>query len=84
MLAIIFYTKNSSHENEAQHFAVELGRRKIETKLLEADSQEGIRLGELYDITARPAVALTRVDGTLVERWHQLPPAGDVSYLAHT
>lgn len=67
-----------------QELAEELSRLKVDNKLIEADSVEGSSLVELYDITNRPAVVLTRDDGVVVGRWIDiLPPATDISYLAH-
>ncbi len=83
MIAYILYNKDSS-DREVTNFAGRLDSLQVEHKLVEADSLEGIRLTENYDLTARPAVALVKGDGTLVERWlGTLPLVEDVSYLAH-
>lgn len=84
MLAYVLFTKNSAHSGAAEYFAEDLQRRRVETKLIEADSVEGSRLTKLYDLVSRPAVALVRQDGTLIEVWqHELPPTSEVSYYAN-
>lgn len=84
MLAYVFFSKDSAHAPEAERFAADLQRRQVEAELIDADSAEGARLTKLYDLMSRPAVALVRQDGTLVEAWqHQLPLSSEVSYYAH-
>ncbi|MBW3537942.1 hypothetical protein KY386_00440 [Candidatus Parcubacteria bacterium] len=85
MIAKIVYTKGSPHEREAGKLAESLARLRIDSKLVEADSPEGSSICQLYDLVARPAVVLTRDDGTLVERWQGgWPLASEISYLAHS
>ena len=84
MLTYIFYTKGSPHEREAEHFKTELERHKVEVKLVEADSPEGMRLTELYEILGRPAVAVIGPQGQLMGSWQQTwPLVSEVSYTAH-
>jgi hypothetical protein len=71
-------------ERDVEYLARRLGILRIETKLVEADSREGIVLTENYDLTGRPAVVLLTLDGVMIERWQgELPQAEDVSYMAH-
>lgn len=85
MTAYIFYSKNTPADRDIERFVYELGRLQVETKLVDADSVEGSRLTQVYDLMDRPAVVLARGDGTVVERWpHGLPLPGDISYLAHS
>jgi hypothetical protein len=85
MIAHILYTKNSPMERDVERFVRRLDTLRVQTKLVEADSPEGIRLSELYDLMARPAVALVSNQGTMVEKWQgEMPLAEDVSYLAHS
>jgi hypothetical protein len=84
MVLYVLYTKDSPHQRDIEAFARELERRQVKAKLIEADSPQGTSLTQLYDLPARPALVLTRDDGTMVERWQgQLPLVADVSYLAH-
>lgn len=84
MIAYLLYSKDAPGERDIKLFADRLDGLQIETKMVEADSHEGISLTENYDLTSRPAVALITSDGALVERWlGQLPRPEDVSYLAH-
>jgi hypothetical protein len=84
MIAYIFYTKDTPADRDIQRFTEELERLQVQTKMIEADSREGIELGELYDVMQRPSVVLVRDDGSTVERWQgDLPPVSEVSSLAH-
>jgi hypothetical protein len=84
MIAYIFYTKDTPADRDIQHFTAELERLQVQTKMIEADSREGIELGELYDVMQRPSVVLVRDDGSTVERWQgDLPLVSEVSSLAH-
>lgn len=38
---------------------------------------------ELYDIVDHPTVVLAREDGSLVQKWSEMPLISDISYLAH-
>lgn len=84
MIALLFYLKDSPAERQMQELARRLDGLQVTARLVDADSVEGIQLAELHDVTARPAVVLARDDGQAVERWqNDLPPAEDISYLAH-
>lgn len=84
MIAYLLYTKDSPMERESKQFSERLATFQVDSKLVEADSPEGISLTENYDLTSRPALALVSSDGSLIDRWQgQLPLAEDVSYLAH-
>lgn len=85
MVAMIFYIKDSPGERLSTDLAQQLERAKVDVKLLEADGVEGASMAELYDVTSRPAVVLTRNDGSAVAQWQsEWPLASDISYLAHT
>ncbi len=85
MIAYIFYSKGTPADREIERFAEDLTKLQVEAKLVDADSPEGTRLTEGYDLWDRPAVVLARLDGSVVERWpHDLPVASEVSYLAHS
>jgi hypothetical protein len=83
MLAYIFYTKDAPHQTTAERLAADLDRHKVESKLIEADSREGIDLAELYGVMSRPSVVLVTQDGGVVSSWSDLPTPSDVSYHAH-
>ncbi len=84
MITYILYKKASPMERETAEFARRLEILGVDNKLVEADSIEGIRISQLYDLMGRPAVVLVRNEGQMVERWqHVLPMAEDVSYLSH-
>jgi hypothetical protein len=85
MIAYLLYQPNTEMERPCRDLAKELERNKVDIRLIDADSIEGSHLCELYDLMSRPALVLTRLDGTVVERWqHQLPLVTDVTYLAHS
>lgn len=84
MLAYILYLKDSPMERELARFVDRLEELRVDSKMVEADSREGIALSEEYDLVSRPSVALVRSDGSLIERWQgELPLVEDISYLAH-
>lgn len=84
MIARILFRKGTPQEREAQSFKDSLGRYQVEAELVNYDGREGSRLAKLYDITASPAVILSRASGEVVEQWSgSLPMAAEVSYLAH-
>jgi hypothetical protein len=84
MIAKILYTKDAPHEREVDHFIGELAQLRVPTEKVEADSREGIAMTENYDLMQRPALALLRDDGSVVQQWQgELPTTADVSYLAH-
>ncbi|HSX41231.1 MAG TPA: hypothetical protein VLF21_01140 [Candidatus Saccharimonadales bacterium] len=84
MTAYVFYTAGGPEERDIARFKSELEKAKVDVKLLDADSNEGIRLAELYDVLARPAVVLARQDGQVAAKWDQLPLVADISYLANS
>jgi hypothetical protein len=84
MVTYLLYTKGSPEQRDVEHLATELAGLQVDTKLVEADSAEGVALNEVYDVPQRPSVVLTTDDGTLINRWlGQIPPADEVSYYAH-
>gem|GEM_PF-6635982 len=63
-----------------------LARRAVKTQLVDADSLDGLRLVELYDLMIRPSVIVVRDDGNLVQSWadqEQLPTVEEISYFSH-
>jgi hypothetical protein len=85
MIAYLLYNRQTPAEEQMR----ELGRRleplRVTYELVDADSPQGIGLAEAHGIMARPAVLLTRDDGSHVQVWEgdQLPPPTEISYLAH-
>ncbi|MFI5240498.1 MAG: hypothetical protein ACHQUB_02220 [Candidatus Saccharimonadia bacterium] len=84
MKAYVLYTQDSPIHREVARFCEKLIRLGVEAEEIYADSPEGSRIAEIYDLMSRPSVLLVRGDGSVVERWeHDLPQPEDVSYLAH-
>ena len=84
MIAYLLFTKDSPQEREIEYLNKRLEQLQVTTKVLEADSVEGSALTENYDLPQRPAVIVTRDDGSFVQGWQgELPTAEDISYFAH-
>ncbi len=85
MTAYVFYTPdNGPEERKVKEFMRELEINKVDTKLIEFESREGIGQRDLYDVMSHPALVLVRLDGSMVAKWQdELPLVTEVSYLAH-
>jgi hypothetical protein len=84
MRAYLFYSAGDASEEQSKQLSLELSDLKVENELFDADTLDGSRLAELYDITRRPAAVVAFDDGRMVHRWlGMLPPASDVSYYMH-
>ena len=86
MEAYLFYSRQTAGERQMAQFADRLTARGVTVELIDADSERGTRLVEIYDLMARPVVAVVRDDGGLIQAWtdpEQLPSVEDVSYWAH-
>lgn len=84
MVANILYTKDSPMERDIAYFIRRLKQLQVDSKMIEADSPEGVAMAENYDLLGRPAVILAGLDGTPIQHWEgELPQPEDVSYLAH-
>lgn len=85
MIAYVLITKDSPMERDVSRFVDRLNTFRVDSKVVDADSPEGVALTENYDLASRPAVVLTSSDGVAIERWSngELPLPEDVSYLAH-
>jgi hypothetical protein len=86
MIAYVIYNKNTPAQRLATDLAERLEADEVEAELLDADSPRGISLVEHYDIMDRPAVALVREDGTLMQIWQGedgMPSSSDIAYLVH-
>lgn len=85
MTVYIFYTKGTPGFEVLERYSNELsgGPIGIAVELIEADSQHGVALAELYDIFDRPAMVLVDGNNAAVKTWiGEFPPAGDVRYMA--
>jgi hypothetical protein len=81
----ILFTKTTPADRDISELTKRLDEERIDYKLIDADSREGADLSELYDIVSRPAVVVTRSDGSIMQSWQgSLPPVADISYLAHS
>lgn len=81
MVTYIFSNKNSEGQRKSELLGKELGLRKVNFELIDADSARGISLAELYDVLARPAVVLAGPDGAMIQKWdHDWPSAPDIAY----
>ncbi len=86
MLTYLLYNRQTPGESRMSELAQQLEPLQVDTRLLDADSAEGINLVEHYDVMGRPAVLVCRDDGTLVQFWQgetEIPSASEISYLAH-
>jgi len=86
MITYLFYTKQSEGERKMAELADRLSRRDVKAQLVDADSIDGLRLVELYDLMIRPSVIIVRDDGNLVQSWadqDQLPTVEEISYFSH-
>ena len=86
MLAYLFTRRDLPTNSTFERLKRELPGYQVDTKELDLDSVEGMRLASLYDLMEAPAVVLTRLDGSMVQVWpaDQLPMPEEVSYLAHS
>lgn len=85
MRAYLFFSQGDGTQDRVETLQAELKNRQVEAISLDGDSVQGSPILELYDITQRPAVVVTRDDGQMVHRWlGMLPDAGEVSYYAHS
>lgn len=83
MKALLFYRPNSEHERQVldylRDFKMQTGK---DLPTMDADSPEGSRLCELYDIVQYPTIIATDDDGHMQTMWagEVLPTIGEVSY----
>lgn len=76
----ILYTPNTPGDRDVAYLQRRLSEFRLANELVEADSREGIALGELYDLMARPSVVVTDDSGGLIKDWQgTLPSAEEVS-----
>ncbi len=81
----IIYKPQSEHATKIEEFVREIGRnydRRI--PLVDADSKEGARMAELYDIVQYPAIIALSEDGSMLKDWQGpiLPLMNEVVYYA--
>lgn len=85
MITYLLFNKNTQAERSVTELSERLKKEQVDIEMLDADSPRGIQLAEHYDVMGRPAVVLTRGDGSPVRVWQGeegLPPASEVAYLA--
>lgn len=75
MQVTLLYTANTPADRQIDYLCRKLEEEeRIEVKLLDADSRDGIALAELYEVMQRPAVLVTDGDGKLAAKWQaELP-----------
>lgn len=81
MNVTVLYTRNTPADRHIEYLQRKLQEEeRIEAKLLDADSRDGIALAELYGIMQRPALIVTGDDGKLAAKWEgELPIAQRVA-----
>jgi len=86
MKVVIFYKPESEHARLVEEFIHDFSKQYPDTSitLLDADSIDGGRQAEIYDIVSYPTVLALDSDGSTIQRWDngQLPLKGDVAYYA--
>ncbi len=85
MIMYVFSTPGTPADRQIEQLTRELERFRVSVESIDANTPRGSSMADLYDLQGRPSAVLVRDDGSVVERWpHELPLAGDVSYLAHS
>jgi hypothetical protein len=80
----ILYRPNSEHERQVIEFQRRLEQNRVEAKLIDVDSRDGIATASLYDVMRYPAVLALEIDGRPIQTWSgELPLIEEVSYYAH-
>lgn len=81
----ILYKKNTPADRDIEWLTRKLDEVHAPYRLIDADSREGAALTELYDMLDRPAVIVTRSDGSMVASWQgALPPVQEVANAMHS
>ncbi len=85
MTAYVFYSADNGPEvRKCKEFIDQLTRQKVDCSPTEFNSRQAIVLRETYDIMDHPAVVLTRLDGSLVNKWQgDWPLVSELTYFAH-
>ncbi len=79
MKLTLLYKLNTPADRDIEYFKRKLDEIRIPLNLVDADSQEGAALTELYDAVDRPALILTDIDGRLQQIWQKdLPPISEI------
>lgn len=85
MNVTILYTANTPADRDIEYIKRKLTDERIEPRLLDADSREGIALTELYEVMQRPAILVTDRDGRLAQKWQgMLPPVQEIRNAYHS
>lgn len=86
MKAVILYKPDSEFSRSVEEFVHDFrSRTPYQIEVVDADSNEGTAMADLYDIMQNPTVLAIREDGQLVKSWSgvPLPLVNDVAgYLA--
>ncbi len=83
MIVTLFYDESQPAIRKVQDLSRALDASRVQYRSIDADSEEGAAIGELYGIVRRPAVLVTQEDGTLVQLWqNHMPSADEVAYSA--
>jgi hypothetical protein len=83
MIVTLFYDHSQPVINKLKELSRSLDATRVMYRSIDADSEEGAVLSELYGIMRRPAVLVTQEDGALVQLWqNHLPSADEVAYSA--
>lgn len=86
MNVYLLYNRQTRGERQMSDYAKRLDDAQAPYELLDADSPQGINLAEAFDVMGRPAIVVSRNDGSPVQIWQDaesFPPPSEISYLAH-
>jgi hypothetical protein len=86
MNVYLIYNRQTSGERQMADYAKRLDTQQTEYQLVDADSPQGIGIVEAFDVMGRPAIVVSRSDGSPLQVWQyseSFPPPAEVSYLAH-
>lgn len=65
----------------ARQLVKQAGERGVEVQVMTGDTEESVHLREVYDVVMRPAMLVTRDDGSYVRMWQgALPNAAELAY----
>ena len=85
MNVYLIYNRETPGERLISDYAKRLEAATTAYELIDADSPRGIGLVEALDVTGRPAIVVTRDDGSAVQMWQiaeSFPPPQEISHLA--
>ena len=83
MTVYLLFNKDTAAERKMADFEAKLIEARVRVELVDADTPKGIAVAADYDLMARPAIALTTADGSLLDTWTEedrFPSVQELSY----